>query len=108
MLYLVHPPTSVEAQIRLAIANKRVVEVGYKGRVRVAEPHDFGQHKGIDRLLVYQLGSASSIGSEVMGWRLFDVARIESIEVLDTSFKGSRRESGQQHHDWDIIYARVD
>ena len=108
MLYLVHPPTSVEAQIRLAIANKRVVEVGYQGRVRVAEPHDFGRHKGIDRLLVYQLGSASSIGSEVMGWRLFDVARIESIEVLDTSFKGSRRESGQQHHDWDIIYARVD
>jgi hypothetical protein len=108
MLYLAYPPTSVEAQIRLAIANGRVVEVGYKGRVRVAEPHDYGQQKGIDRLLVYQLGSASSSGSEVMGWRLFDVAKIESIEVLDTSFKGSRRESGQQHQHWDALYARVE
>ena len=108
MLYLAYPPTSVEAQIRFAIAKTRVVEVGYKGRVRVAEPHDYGQQKGIDRLLVYQLGSASSSGSEVMGWRLFDVAKIESIEVLDTSFKGSRRGPSQQHHHWDVVYARVE
>ena len=98
----------IEARIRRAIANKRLVEVGYKGRVRVAEPHDYGKQKGIDRLLVYQLTRASSSGREAVGWRLFDVARIESLEVLDTPFKGSRRTSDQDHHKWDVLYARVE
>ena len=108
MLHLVHSPPSVDARIRLAIANKRLVEVGYKGRARVAEPHDYGQQKGLDRLLVYQLKCASSVGREAVGWRLFDVAKIESLEVLDTPFKGSRGASNQDHHAWDVLYARVD
>ena len=107
MLHLVHPPRSVDARIRLAIANKRLVEVGYNGRVRVAEPHDYGKQKGIDRLLVYQLRLPSSSGRAVIGWRLFDVAKIESLEVLDTAFKGSRSASSQEHHTWDVLYARV-
>ncbi|HEX6215408.1 MAG TPA: hypothetical protein VFZ38_11340 [Vicinamibacterales bacterium] len=108
MLHLVHPPSSIEARIRLAIANKRLVEVGYKGRARVAEPHDYGKQKGMDRLLVYQLRVPSSSGRDAMGWRLFDVAKIESLAVLDTVFKGSRRTSDQVHHQWDVLYARVD
>ena len=108
MLHLVHPPASIEARIRLAIANKHLVEVGYKGRARVAEPHDYGKQKGIDRLLVYQLKCASSPGREAVGWRLFDIAKIESLEVLETPFKGSRRTSDQDHHQWDVLYARVD
>ena len=108
MLHLVHPPPSVDTRIRLAIANNRLVEVGYKGRARVAEPHDYGKQNGIDRLLVYQLKSASSFGREAIGWRLFDVAKIESLEVLETPFKGSRRTPGQDHHKWDVLYARVE
>ena len=108
MLHLVHPPPSVDARIRLAIANKRLVEVGYKGRVRVAEPHDYGKRQGIDRLLVYQWRAPSSSGRDAIGWRLFDLAKIESLEMLDTVFKGSRRKAGQEHHVWDVLYARVD
>ena len=108
VLHLVHPPESVDARIRLAIANKRLVEVGYKGRARVAEPHDYGKQKGRDRLLLYQLRCAPSSGREAVGWRLFDIARIESLEVLDTPFKGSRRTSDQVHHTWDVLYARVE
>jgi hypothetical protein len=108
VLHLVHPPASIEARIRLAIANKRLVEVGYKGRARVAEPHDYGKQKGIDRLLVYQLRATSSSRGDAIGWRLFEVAKIESLEVLDTLFKGSRRKAGQEHHVWDVLYARVD
>ena len=107
MLHLVHPP-SLDARIRLAIANKRLVEVSYNGRARVAEPHDYGQQKGLDRLLVYQLSYTSSFGREAVGWRLFDVAKIESLEVLDTPFKGSRRTPDQDHHKWDVLYARVE
>ena len=108
MLHLVHRPQSVDARIRLAIANKRLVEVGYNGRARVAEPHDYGKRNGIDRLLVYQLKCASSFGRKAIGWRFLDIAKIESLEVLDTTFKGSRRKAGQEHHVWDALYARVD
>ena len=108
MLHLVHPPQSVDARIRQAIGQKRLVEVAYKGRARLAEPHDYGKQNGIDRLLVFQLKCASSSGREAIGWRLFDVAKIESIEVLDKPFKGSRRASVQDHHVWDALYARVE
>ena len=108
MLHLVYPPQSVEARIRQAIAQKRLVEVAYKGRARLAEPHDYGKQHGIDRLLVFQLKCASSSAREAIGWRLFDVAKIESLEVLEKPFKGSRRKSDQDHHKWDVLYARVD
>ena len=107
MLHLVHPP-SVDARIRVAIANRRLVEVGYNGRTRVAEPHDYGKQNGQDRLLVYQLKCASASGREAIGWRLFDVAKIESLEVLETPFRGSRRTSDQDHHKWDVLYLRVE
>jgi hypothetical protein len=57
---------------------------------------------------VYQLKCASSSGREAIGWRLFDVAKIESLEVLDTPFRGSRRTSDQDHHKWDLLYLRVE
>ncbi len=82
--------------------------MGYNGRTRVAEPHDYGKQNGQARLLVYQLKCASSSGREAIGWRLFDVAKIESLEVLDTPFRGSRRTSDQDHHKWDLLYLRVE
>ena len=108
MLQLVQPPESVDARIRAAIVNKRLVEVGYKGCARVAEPHDYGKQKGIDRLLVYQLNADSSVGHDATGWRLLDVPKISSLRVLDTPFTGSRRKTGQHHHAWDVLYARVE
>ena len=101
-------PPSVDDRIREAIAERRLVEVGYKRRQRVVEPHDYGCQKGADRLLVYQLSAAASFGQDAAGWRLLDVSRIESLVVLDTAFRGSRRESSRDHYKWDVLYARVD
>ena len=101
-------PPSIDARIREAIAGKHVLEVRYKGQVRVVEPHDYGVQKGVGRLLVYQLRATVGSGGHAIGWRLFDVARIESLTVLDTRFKGSRRAAHQEHHTWDVLYARVD
>jgi predicted DNA-binding transcriptional regulator YafY len=91
---------TVDERLRFAITNKRLVKLTYSGSVRVVEPHDYGVQKGSDRLLGYQLQTAP-------GWRLFDVAKIEELAVLDTAFKGSRGASHQQHHRWDTVYARV-
>ena len=93
--------TRIDEQLRFAITNKHLVKLTYSGTARVVEPHDYGVQKGGVRLLAYQLQTAP-------GWRLFDVAKIEGLAVLDTVFKGSRGASHQNHHIWDTLYARVD
>ena len=35
-----------DRQLRFAIAHRRLIEVRYGGRLRVAEPHDYGLKNG--------------------------------------------------------------
>lgn len=98
---------STDERIRLAIANRRLVELRYGSAARVAEPHDYGVHKGRTRLLVFQLRGPTRPGQTATGWRLLDVEKIESLAVLDETFDGSRGAAHRDHHQWDIVYARV-
>jgi hypothetical protein len=100
-------PHSLDDRIRFAITHRRLIQVGYKGVVRTAEPHDFGCQNGVDRLLVFQLRGLARGNQSQTGWRLLDLAKIESLTVLDETFRGSRGSSQQQHHAWDAVYARV-
>jgi predicted DNA-binding transcriptional regulator YafY len=97
---------TVDERLRFAITNKRLVKLSYNESLRVVEPHDYGVQKGAVRLLAYQQQSLGPKTSE-RGWRLFDVAKIEELAVLDAVFKGSRGASHQTHHVWDVVYARV-
>ena len=106
MLHLV--TTALDARIRQAISQKRLVEVCYNGWYRVAEPHDYGKLNGVDCLLIYQLRSKADPARESKGWRLLDVPKIESMTILDGTFKGSRSDAHQSHHVWDVIYVRVE
>jgi hypothetical protein len=101
-------PRPLDEAVRFAIANKRLVEIRYGGKLRVAEPHDYGVQKGIEKLLVYQLrasGRASKNG--VTGWRLLDVPKIETCRALDETFAGSRGSAHHDHYQWDVLYIRV-
>jgi hypothetical protein len=99
---------SLDDRLRFAIENTRLIEVRYSGSVRVAEPHDYGVHKGVERLLAYQLrGPARSPQQRVTGWRLFDLSKIEDCIVLDVTFRGSRGQSHRAHLVWEVLYARV-
>jgi predicted DNA-binding transcriptional regulator YafY len=101
-------PEPVGTQICRAIAEKKLIEIWYQAQSRVVEPHDFGVQNGAERLLAYQLRSSrAAFGKDTVGWRLFDLAKIESIVILDMPFKGSRAAAHQDHHAWDTIYARV-
>ena len=91
---------TADDELRFAITNKRLVKLTYGGRARVVEPHDYGVQKSAVRLLAYQLHTAP-------GWRLFDVVKIEELAVLDAVFRGSRGAAHQNHHVWDVVYARV-
>ena len=108
MLQFKRPEESLDAQLRRAIEAKRLVEIRYKGRTRIAEPHDYGRHNDLDRLLIYQLMADNSRPGHETGWRVLDVAKIEVLVVLDAIFMGSRQQSNQEHHTWDVLYARVD
>jgi predicted DNA-binding transcriptional regulator YafY len=106
----VHIATTTPAgsRIRDAIAHRQLIEIHYKGHTRVVEPHDFGVQHGVERLLGYQLRSSrAAFGKDTVGWRLFDVSNIESIVLLDMPFKGTRQAPRQDHHAWDVLYARV-
>lgn len=103
-------PDRIDALLRFAIANKRLIQVRYHGVRRVAEPHDYGIQSGMAMLLVYQRersGGEIRTGQSARGWRLLDVAKIEDCAVLEEAFLGSRGDAHQRHHSWDVVYARV-
>lgn len=100
---------SLDAQLRFAIANKRLLRVSYLGKARVIEPHDYGLHMRQPRLLTYQLYEvAVARQPRTKGWRLLDCAKVDSCEVLDDTFPESRSDSHQRHYEWDALYARVE
>lgn len=98
---------SIDATIRRAIENKKLLAVRYNGRSRVVEPHDYGVQRGVERLLVYQIEGPMRPRQSATGWRLLDLNKIESAEALDRTFKGSRGDAHHSHHSWDVVYARV-
>lgn len=100
------PLDSLNQRIRRAIAQKRLLEIRYKRAVRLPEPHDYGVIDETERLLLFQLRGPDS-GKGAVGWRLLDVAKIESCAVTDQTFAGSRGHSHQQHYQWKALYLRV-
>ena len=38
---------------------------------------------------------------------MLDVPKIERCVVTEQTFKGSRGTPDQDHHEWDVLYARV-
>jgi hypothetical protein len=103
------PATSIDEQLRFAIAYKRLIQVTYDAHVRVLEPHDFGIQKKATRLLAYQVrGGSAHANKGGRGWKLLKLSKIESCVVLDETFHGSRARSNQEHLVWDEVFARVD
>jgi hypothetical protein len=105
----IHPRETVHQELdRIlyrAIENKNLLRFRYKGNERVVEPLDYGIQKGTVRLLCWQVGGKS--GGSIPGWRLVDVAGMESCEILDRQFSGGRDIPAGQHHRWDKVFIRV-
>ena len=104
-----NPTLSLDEQLRFAIANRRLVRITYDAALRVGEPHDYGIQGGISKLLFYQLRRASGDHQWQVapGWRGLVTSKIETCEVLQETFRGTRASSHQQHLPWDELFARV-
>lgn len=98
---------SVDTLLRFAIENRRLIELGYHDSIRVAEPHDYGIYKGIERLLAFQLRDSVHSPPHALGWRLFDTSEIQECFVLEKGFAGSRSHLHQSHLMWDVMFLRV-
>jgi hypothetical protein len=98
----------IDIQVRFAIANKRLVQFGYHGTLRVAEPHDYGRLNHTTKLLIYQVSTLGAMPKkDAKGWRLLEVSEITQFAVLEAMFAGSRGKMYKRHLPWEIVYARV-
>ena len=88
-----------------AIQEKRLIRVRYKGRDRVVEPHDYGIHKGLIKLLGYQVAGSSS--HKLPSWRWMEQDLMSDIEMLNRTFAGGRPTESGKHHNWDKLFIRV-
>jgi hypothetical protein len=76
---------------------------------RLAEPHDYGIKKGVDKLLAFQIGGASRSRAP-HGWRDLNIEEIQDFKdfkVLERHFPGSRADAHLHHGVWDVLFARV-
>jgi predicted DNA binding CopG/RHH family protein len=90
-------PRTVDQQLRFAIANKRLIEITYRGIVRIAEPYDYGMMRNGAALRMYQIrATGSSKGKSAEGWKLLEVSRIEALAVLPNTFIGDRQQSAPE------------
>lgn len=91
--------------IRLAIAEAKLLELHYEGKVRIVEPHDYGRHRNSIKLLAYQIAGQSS--GPLPNWRWLEIAKISQARILDRTFAGGRLAPTGNHHRWDELFARV-
>ena len=88
-----------------AIDEKRLIQLVYKDRERIVEPHDYGIHNGKVKLFGYQVGGSSS--HKLPNWRWMEENLISDIHLLNRTFPGGRPTRSGSHHEWDEIFIRV-
>ena len=97
---------ALDAALRTAIIERRLVAFELVGYYRIAEPHDYGVADGKTRLLFYQVGGLSSSGKP-FGWRSVSTARLAHFRVLPDRFPGTRRPPTPRRTRWESIIASV-
>jgi hypothetical protein len=99
------PNPDLDQVLRTAIEERRLLRIRYKDKDRIVEPHDYGLHNGVIKLLGYQVGGSSS--APLPNWRWIETDLISSVELLDRTFAGGRPASSGKHHKWDKLFVRV-
>jgi hypothetical protein len=70
-----------------AIACRRLLAFDYQGHHRVVEPYCHGTGRaGQDFLRAFQISGTSASGP--LGWKLFDLAHVSNLRVLEKQFAG--------------------
>jgi predicted DNA-binding transcriptional regulator YafY len=87
--------------IALAIQNRNLLSFTYDGFAREVEPHCLGIDKnGHSALRAYQVAGGSESGKYV-GWKMFHVNEMHSLNVLSKTFQQPR--NGYKRGDKDMM-----
>ena len=92
--------TDFDELIRAAIEQTRLLRLRYNGKDRIVEPHDYGVHNGVVKVLTWQISGPAN-------WRWFQVDQMSNVELLDQTFAGGRPAASGGHHKWDKLFLRV-
>ena len=74
--------------LRTAIKQTRLLRLCYRNKDRIVEPHDYGQHNGVIKLLTWQIGGSSS--APLPNWRWIEIDQISDAQLLDQTFSEAR------------------
>jgi hypothetical protein len=99
------PDPKLDQLLRTAIEQTRLLRFRYRNRDRIVEPHDYGEHNGVIKLLTWQI--AGSSGSPLPNWRWMETDLISDAQLLDQTFPGGRPSPSGKHHKWDKLFLRV-
>ena len=99
------PDPQLDKLLRTAIEQKRLLQLRYGNKDRIVEPHDYGEHNRVVKLLAYQVGGSSN--GPLPNWRWMDAGLISDVQLLDQTFPGGRPTPSGKHHKWDKLFLRV-
>jgi hypothetical protein len=94
-------------QLCEAIQQRRLVRFVYDGRLRVAEPHEYGLTDGGKLTLFFWQVAGETSPGRPLGWRKARVSGVTKLELLDRRFPGPRPTPSGQHIDWEVLFASV-
>lgn len=90
-----------------AIRNNKILEFYYDGYYRVVEPFTFGISARDNEILsAFQVGGESRSGNRPT-WRLFDLEKIEDIQISNEHFDGNREGYRRGDSRMDRIYCEI-
>ena len=99
------PDAKLDQLLRTAIQQTRPLRLRYRDKDRIVEPHDYGQHNGVIKVLTWQIGGSSS--GPLPNWRWMELDQISDAQLLDQAFSGGRPTLSGKHHKWDKLFLRV-
>jgi predicted DNA-binding transcriptional regulator YafY len=91
--------------LRAAIQQTKLLRLRYRNKDRIVEPHDYGQHNGVIKLLTWQISGSSN--GPLPGWRWMEIEQISDAHLLNRTFSGGRPTPSGKHHKWDNLFLRV-
>jgi hypothetical protein len=98
----------MDARICEAIARRHLLIFGYRGAVRVVEPHLYGRTTaGHEALSAWMRPGWSRIDPEG-GWRMFFVDALDRVQVLPERFPGPRPDFNPQDAHFVEVFCRVE
>jgi hypothetical protein len=97
----------MNTEICAAIRDRAIVQFHYNGGLRTVEPHCHGVSKdGNELLRGYQTEGYSQSGNPV-GWKLFSVSKISSLQQTGEGFSSNRPDYNPNDRAMKSICCRV-